>query len=62
MADDLKQRCQEILNWKRTGRLVDGAVRRLAASRTEIPEHYRLDIAEKQTADEAMQFVIDGRR
>ncbi len=57
---DLAIRCREVLDWKRTGLLVDGELRRLASGMADIPERYRLDLAEKRTADEAMQFVIDA--
>lgn len=50
--------CQEILDWHRTGLLVDGEVRKLAASLTDIPENYRLSVAEKRIADAAMMYVI----
>lgn len=55
--EDLVVRCKEILEWRRTGLLTDGAVRRLAASLTHIPEHYRLSVAENQTAEDAMKIV-----
>lgn len=60
-ANDLAERCQEILDWHATGLLVDGRLRRLAATMTFAPEHIRLDLAEKQTADEAMQRVVSER-
>lgn len=56
--NDLATRCQEILDWHRTGRLRDGALR-LLANRLNVPEQYQLTVAENQTAFEAMQFVID---
>lgn len=52
--------CQEILDWHKTGFLIDGEVRKLAASLTEIPENYRLAVAEKRIADAAMLYVINS--
>jgi hypothetical protein len=56
--DDLATRCQEVLDWHRTGRLRDGALR-LLAKQLNVPEQYQLGVAENKTAAEAMQFVID---
>lgn len=59
---DLANRCREVLEWQRTGLLLQGgALYRLAATLTNIPEHYRLNLAEKQTADEAMRFIADRK-
>lgn len=55
---DLKKRCEEVLDWHRTGLLIDGALRELAARMPSAHEHERLRIAENRTADEAMRFVI----
>lgn len=61
-SDDLGARCREVLEWHRTGLLIgNGALRRLAASLSEVPEKYRLDVAEKITADEAMRLVAEQR-
>lgn len=62
-GDNLKERCREILNWQKTGILEGEAVRALADeirakhgqvfSQSEAISH-----AEKQTAKDAMQFVL----
>lgn len=60
--DDLAERCREILEWKNTGLLQGGAggkLRAYAASLTDVPEDYRLAVAEKNTGDEAMRFVVE---
>lgn len=54
---DLATCCQEILEWRRTGTLVDGKVRKLASG-LNAPSLYQLDIAEKMVADAAMKYVI----
>ena len=59
MEFDLVKRCKEILEWHQTGYLaVDGELRRFADSLENIPEKYRLDIAERKTSEEAMQYII----
>lgn len=59
-TSDLVQRCQEILEWQKTGLLKQGgAINRMAASLMHIPESYRLSVAEKNTQDEAMRYVIE---
>lgn len=57
LSENLAVRCREFLDWKNTGLLVDGEQRKLAASLENIPNVYRLTIAENQTATEAMQEV-----
>lgn len=57
-SSDLVQRCQEILNWQKTGLLQGEAVRALASSSPLREEHQQLMWAEKETAAEAMKFVI----
>lgn len=57
-SHDLAERCKEVLAWKAVGVLKGEALRKLAA--TKQPEDYALRLAEAQTADEAMQFVIDS--
>ena len=57
-SHDLAERCKEVLSWKAVGVLKGEALRKLAA--TKQPEDYALRLAEAQTADEAMQFVIDS--
>lgn len=58
--DDLVARCREVLEWHRTGLLLQGgALHRLAGRLTNIPEIYRLSVAEKQTADEAMAAIVE---
>lgn len=55
---DLAKRCQEILDWKHSGLLVDGELRKLAAALENVPDTYRLLVAENQTATEAMQEIV----
>lgn len=61
-ADDLVERCRELLEWSATGLLAGGkggAVRALADQlREKIGENYALSVAESQTKDEAMRAVI----
>lgn len=53
---DLAERCCEVLNWKRTGVLTGDKLRALAAT---MPDRdHALRLAETQTADEAMRYVI----
>lgn len=65
MRGDLKQRCHEVLEWQKTGLLnggTGGQLRALAEKLGEeqnVPVRYRLTLAEKITADEAMQYVLD---
>lgn len=59
--DDLAERCREILEWNATGLLNGGAggkLRAYAESLTDIPEHYRLTLAQKKTEDDALRFVV----
>jgi hypothetical protein len=56
-SHDLRQRCREILEWQQTGILVDGALRKLAASRPEVPSHLRLTVAQNATEVEAMTLL-----
>ena len=59
---DLAARCREILEWNATGLLhggAGGALRAYAETLTDIPEYYRLTLAQKKTEDEAMRFVVE---
>lgn len=63
MTGDLVERCREILEWKSTGLLArDGALRRFAASLSDVPERNRLTVAQGLTTAEAMQHVIEAAR
>lgn len=55
---DLAKRCQEILDWKSSGLLVDGELRKLAAALEKVPDTYRLPVAENQTTTEAMKEIV----
>jgi hypothetical protein len=61
-TDDLGVRCQELLDWSKTGLLAGGkggAVRALADRlRETVGDHYALSLAESQTKDDAMRFVV----
>lgn len=57
-SGDLVQRCQEIQAWHKTSILPEGALRKLAETRPEVPGHIRLTVAENATNDEAREFVI----
>lgn len=58
-APDLVARCREVLDWKRTGTLKGEALRSLAEREWRAKdERNELRLAETQTADEAMAFVI----
>jgi hypothetical protein len=61
-VNDLAARCREILEWNATGLLhggEGGALRAYAETLTDIPENYRLTLAQKKTEDEAMRFVVE---
>ena len=62
LADDLVERCRELLEWSSTGLLnggKGGAVRALADRlREKVGETYALSLAESQTKDEAMREVV----
>lgn len=62
MNKELAIKCAEILDWHRTGVLVDGEVRKEANKFVEqgLLEHTALHIAETQIAAQAMRFVIDN--
>lgn len=56
----MAERCQEVLDWHRTGLLSGDRLRALADTlHDHIHDHQRLHIAEDKTAAEAMQYVID---
>lgn len=57
---DLKARCAEILGWQRTGVLRGDALRSYADQRYP-GEVHKLMMAERDTAREAFQFVIDAK-
>jgi hypothetical protein len=59
-ANDLVERCRELIDWKDTGTLKGEALRNLAKCQQEIgiPEYQALPVAEYKTAREAMEFVI----
>ncbi|MBR1193202.1 hypothetical protein [Bradyrhizobium sp. AUGA SZCCT0160] len=61
-CDDLRTRCEELLGWSKTGLLAGGkggVVRALAERlRPTVGDVYALSVAEAQTKDEAMAFVV----
>jgi hypothetical protein len=61
VPEGLADRCRDVLEWKRTGLLLDGALRAFAA-KLDVDDPFGVDlalgVAEKQTAEEAMRFVI----
>ena len=59
--DDLVARCQEIIDWHKTGILVDGRLREFAKTMPHAEEHQRLRGAEGRTAEDAMKFVINHK-
>lgn len=54
---ELVARCQEILDWHKTGLLKDGVLRAFAR-KLKVPEQYQLALAESQTGADAMRFVV----
>lgn len=58
---NLRERCRELLEWKRTGLLKQGgAIQALAATLTEFDDLHRISQAERQTLEEAAKFVVYG--
>lgn len=57
-SESLRARCEEALEWNKTGYLRDGHLRALARSQPHAEEHHRLKGAESVTSDEAMRFVL----
>jgi len=58
---DLVERCREILQWQNTGVLSGMKLRELAKT-LQAPEHTQLMLAEKMTANEAMNYVLLAAR
>ena len=56
----LAQRCLEVLEWKRTGLLADGELRKYAEKAPHAEEYQRLMWAESKTAEEAMKLASLG--
>lgn len=51
--------CQEVLDWRRTGFLIDGELRKFADG-LNVPPHSKLDVAEKLVTDAAMKYVVSN--
>lgn len=63
VPQELADRCRDVLEWKKTGLLPDGALRALAKKLDEtVDDPFGVDlalrVAEKQTAEESMRFVL----
>jgi len=60
VSDDLLARCREVLDWKNTGLLVDGALREYAKTMPHSSEHQQLRAAEDCTAEAAMRVLLSA--
>lgn len=54
----LAERCREIREWQKTSILCDGEIRKLAKTMPVSDEHVALRLAESETAQQAMDYVI----
>lgn len=60
VPDDLRQRCTEILDWKKTGVLTGTALRGFAARQFYRDEHNSLQMAEADTARDAYRLITSA--